>query len=132
MWPTMCQMDTRAALDVAEIGRRVKARREDLHLDQQEVADRAQMSRPYISRLERGIVPAPKITELHQVASALEMTLIELLRNPPGTRTERYSAECFEMAAQLASEPPELADAVLKAWRDTFEIARIRQLPPDN
>jgi transcriptional regulator with XRE-family HTH domain len=119
-------MDTRAMLDIREVGRRIRERREQLRLDQQALADRALMSRPYISRLERGIVPAPKVTELAQVAAALDMTIVELLRHPPGTHTERYSTVCSELVQQLAEEPPEIADAVLQAFRQTMEIARVR------
>jgi transcriptional regulator with XRE-family HTH domain len=129
---TMCHMSTRNGLDVAALGRRLLARREALHLDQEAVAKRACVSRAYISRLERGVVPAPKVTELEQVATALGLTLVELIRQPPGTRTERYSAVCSDLVAQLEGKPPAVADAILQAWKITAEIADIRDQGQNN
>lgn len=129
---TICHMDARHGLDIAAIGDRLLKRREELRLDQKALAEKAGVSRAYISRLERGAVPAPKITELSQVAGALDMTLIELIRQPAGTRTERYSAECADLMAQLEDEPPELADAVISAWRQTLRIVRFRDVAQNN
>lgn len=128
----MCHMSTRSGLDVAALGRRLLARREALHLDQQAVAERACVSRAYISRLERGVVPSPKVTELEQVATALGLSLVDLVRQPPGTRTERYSAECDKLVAQLEGQPPAIADALLQAWQITADIARLREQGQNN
>lgn len=129
---TICHMDARHGLDIADIGDRLLKRREELRLDQQQLADKARVSRAYISRLERGVVPAPKITELSQVADALDMTLVDLIRQPPGTHTERYAIECAELMAQLEGVPPELAEAVLAAWRETMKIVRFRSVAQNN
>lgn len=114
------------------LGKRLKQRREDLRLDQEDVADKACVSRAYVSRLERGLVPAPKLTELTQVVEALQWSLVEALRQPPGTRTERYSVECSDLAAQLEGETPHVAEAVLRAWRMTLDIAKARQNEQNN
>jgi transcriptional regulator with XRE-family HTH domain len=123
---TLCHVSTPGDLDMRALGRRLKLRREELRMGQDDVARDAFVSRAYISRLERGLVPAPKVTELGQVAEALQTTLVDLLRQPPGTRTERYSLECSELVDQLAGEPPEIVDAVLAAWRTSVQIARAR------
>lgn len=125
-------MDTRKRLDVVEIGRRIAERRDHMRLDQEQLAERARVSRPYISRLERGIVPNPKLLDLEQVANALDMTIVELVRQPPGTRTDRYSIECDQLTAQLADEPESVADAILTAWRQSVEIARVNRLARSN
>jgi transcriptional regulator with XRE-family HTH domain len=124
---TLCHVSTPGDLDMRALGRRLKLRREELRMGQDDVARGAFVSRAYISRLERGLVPAPKVTELGQVAEALQTSLVELLRQPPGTRTERYSLECGELMDQLAGEPPEIVDAVLAAWRTSVQIARARR-----
>jgi transcriptional regulator with XRE-family HTH domain len=83
----LCHMDTRTRLDVSTIGRRVLARRTELRLDQEALADRAGLSRPYVSRLERGLVPNPGLTHLEQIAGALEWSLSELIRpEMPGAK----------------------------------------------
>lgn len=61
---TICYMGTRMLLDVDAMGRRASARREELRLEQEEVATRSGMSRAYISRLENGGVRNPKVADL--------------------------------------------------------------------
>jgi transcriptional regulator with XRE-family HTH domain len=129
---TLCHVSTAGDLDMRDLGRRLKSRREELHMDQDDVANDARVSRAYVSRLERGLVPAPKITELGQVAEALKTSLVELLRQPPGTRTDRYSLVCTELVEQLADQPPEIADAILEAWRISMNIARLRHQGVNN
>lgn len=60
------------------VAERVKEARQRAGLSQEDVARRAHMSSAYISRLERGVVPNPKTTDLVRVARALKMTLEEL------------------------------------------------------
>jgi transcriptional regulator with XRE-family HTH domain len=61
------------------IGRRASRRRDALHLDQQEVADKAGMSRAYVSRLENSMVANPKVSDLAAVAEALGLSLDALV-----------------------------------------------------
>jgi transcriptional regulator with XRE-family HTH domain len=72
-------MSTRTLLDINAMGRRASRRREQLHLDQQEVADKAGMSRAYVSRLENGMVANPKVSDLAAVAEALGLSLDALV-----------------------------------------------------
>jgi transcriptional regulator with XRE-family HTH domain len=76
-------MSTRTLLDIGAIGQRASGRREALHLDQQEVADKAGMSRAYVSRLENGMVANPKVADLAAVAEALELSLDTLIYGRP-------------------------------------------------
>lgn len=131
---TICHMVTGKHLDVAEIGRRLAARRERLGLDQEAVADRAGLSRPYISRLERGIVPNPKLLDLEQVASALELPLNDLVRpidGRDGAREIRIT-ECADILTELADEPPEVAETILRWLRESVQIARAGRLARTN
>ena len=118
----MCHMGTHR-LDVAEIGRRLAGRRENLHLDQEAVAERAGMSRAYVSRLERGIVPAPKVTELAAVAEALGLTIVDLV-TPARASVDRtcYSHEWDELQAQVEGLDPEIAVQILRAWRESAAV----------
>ena len=79
MLATMCHMPPQRHLNISSIGGRIAARRDDLRLDQEAVADRAGLSRAYISRLERGIVPNPKVVDLAAVADALDLSLDALI-----------------------------------------------------
>lgn len=79
---TICHMSAGKRLDVAAIGRRLMEERERQQLAQEDLADRASLSRAYISRLERGVVPNPKLVDLAQVAEALGMSVAELTMPP--------------------------------------------------
>ena len=51
----------------------VKKRREELGLTQAEVANRAGIGQPYISKIERGIIKSPSSSTIEALAKALEM-----------------------------------------------------------
>lgn len=125
-------MSTYGPLDVAEIGRRIADRRAALRLEQQQVAERAGLSRAHVSRLERGVVPEPRVTDLAKLAAALDLSLVELVRQPAGTRTERYSLECAELTERLAEVPPGIADTILRWWRDSVQIAQSQRVVTEN
>lgn len=76
---TICYMGTRTLLDIDAIGRRASRRREELHLEQEEVATKSGMSRAYVSRLENGSVRNPKVADLASIADALGLSLDALI-----------------------------------------------------
>lgn len=115
-------------IDMTVIGKRILARREEQRLDQSELADRAGLSRAYISRLERGIVPNPKVLDLMQVARALELSMAALMRQDDDTSAARLS-ECAELLQQLDGEPPEVVETVMRWWRDSIQVVKLGQLP---
>lgn len=86
---TIWHMDARDGLDVNLIAERLFGRRQELELEQEQVAERADMSRAYISRLERGVIPNPKVFDLKRVAEALKMPLTDLIHVPALTPDER-------------------------------------------
>ena len=63
---------------LTRIGSLIRAKRLELEWSQEELADRASKHRTYISSVERG-VRNPTITVLHDIASAMGMTVSELL-----------------------------------------------------
>lgn len=120
----MCHMTTSVLPDPVEIGRRLLSRRRELHLDQGDVAERAGVSRPYLSRLERGAVPNPKLYELAQVAAALNIPVTALVSSPDARTL--HIAEGEDVMAALADLPDETASSVLSAMRQILEIAQAR------
>jgi len=127
----MCHMATQDALDIAEVGRRLAARRDALRLDQDAVAERAGLSRAYISRLERGIVPNPKVGDLLQVAKALNMPLAALLGRDASPHELRVT-ECAQILSQLDDQPPELAETILRWLRESVDLALMSRLGRTN
>lgn len=56
----------------------VKSRRKQLHLSQEEMADKTGIDRTYASQIERAVAN-PSLTVLCNMANALEITLSQLL-----------------------------------------------------
>lgn len=125
-------METRKRLDVFAIGRALADRREHLGLDQETLADRAGVSRPYISRLERGNVPNPKLLDLERVAGALDIPVAALVQPPVDPSHEIHIAECTDILAQLDGEPPEVIADVLLMLRTSVAIAKHRRTGRNN
>lgn len=59
------------------LGRNIKLNREGQSLSQEELADRAQLHRTYVSGVERG-VRNPTITVIEKLAKALNVTIGQL------------------------------------------------------
>jgi len=125
-------METRKRLDVIAIGRALADRREHLGLDQETLADRAGVSRPYISRLERGNVPNPKLLDLERVAGALDIPIALLVQPALDPSQELHVAECTDIMAQLEGEPPEVIADVMLMLRTSVSIAKHRRLGRQN
>ena len=125
---TLCHMSTRDLADPAEIGRRILAAREALRLNQQEFADKAGLSRAYISRLERGLIPNPTITDLAQVAEAAGLPISTLMLRERAHRelVIPLGADVYEA---LANEPPELQASIIHAWRAASTQRSSRRRP---
>lgn len=81
--------------DAAEFGRRVRCRRKDLRLSQEQLGERSGLHRTYIGHMERGEVN-PTLHNVLLVAQALEVDPGELLR---GLRTDIGTATTDDGAA---------------------------------
>lgn len=64
--------------ELIKLGKKVKQRRLDLGLSQEEFSDKSGLHRTYISQFERGL-RNPTYTTLEKVASTLGITVKELL-----------------------------------------------------
>lgn len=121
---TICHVSTRARLDIGVIARRLTDRRAELRLEQTEVAERAGLSRAYVSRLEAGIVPNPKLFDLQRVADVLDIPLSALVAPDRSERREVFIAEGADVLAAIADEPPELQASILRAVRQAYDIVK--------
>lgn len=117
MLATLSYMTTRPSLDVGAIGERAAQRRTQLKLEQEDVAERAGMSRAYISRLENGGVRNPKVADLAAVAAAIDYSLDQLIYGRPSgdllaelpTLLGRVTApELGALMAEIAARYPDL------------------------
>lgn len=115
--------------EIKELGRRVGRRREELGLDQETLAERAGVSRPYVSELERGRVPSPKLGDLEGVAGALNCSVGDLLARPSGVATELRSALADLFGPDRADEAEAaLREIARKPERDQKLILRLIRL----
>jgi transcriptional regulator with XRE-family HTH domain len=62
------------------IGQRIRQRRSELKLSQEEVAFKAGISPTYLSQLEGGL-RNPSLETLHSLSSALQLDLSELVKS---------------------------------------------------
>ncbi len=62
------------------IGKRVRARRQDLHLSQEEIARRAGVSLNLVNRVEREQITDPHISTLRSLARGLGVRVEDLVK----------------------------------------------------
>jgi transcriptional regulator with XRE-family HTH domain len=60
------------------IGKKIKARRDELHMTQEDLCQAAGISQPYLSRVERNKF-TPSIKALDRIAQALRLSVDELI-----------------------------------------------------
>lgn len=70
------------------LGLRVKQLRAEKEITQEELADRCDLFRTYMSRIESGLAN-PTLTALHTLARGLDVSIIELLTPPDTARPKR-------------------------------------------
>jgi transcriptional regulator with XRE-family HTH domain len=80
-------MDHRSRLHT-ELGRAIRARREELGLSQERFAMQAQLDRTYLSGIERG-ERNPSLTNLARIADALGVKLGRLLEQAERSCADR-------------------------------------------
>lgn len=122
-------------LDISALAERVRTVREQRGLDQDAVAERAHLSSAYVSRLERGVVPNPKLLDLEKVARALEIPislLVSPAKSPEDDRTMSFSADFEILQHQMAALPPELASSLLEMFRSSLEMAQMARKLREN
>lgn len=111
-------------LDASVVAGRVRDLREGRGLDQESVAHAAGLSPAYISRLERGAVPNPKVFDLERVARALDVPVTMLLSEQSGERDIAFAADFETLEAQIADLPADLAAEVMASYRQTMQLAQ--------
>ena len=119
---TMSHMKAPRIVGTDEIGRRIAAARDALRLNQQDLADRAGLSRAYISRLERGLIPHPTITDLQKVAEAVEVSLVELTMEHPQVTITRYPLDWAELQKRVEGLPPHIAEQTIRGYLESAAI----------
>lgn len=131
------------ALDLERLGRNIRTQRTGRGWSLGDLAEKAGISKAYLSDLENGKGGRPNIQYLLQVASCLETTIEELVKGastseeteaqPAGSRplpaglrefaqAEKLADEEVEMLAQLHFRGNRPRDA--EGWRAVFQVLK--------
>lgn len=85
-------------MNFMEIGHQVRTSRLRRGLTQEQLAERAELSPPYISHIERA-TKCPSLEALVRLAAALELTLDQLLTGSQSADREAYFPEVQALLA---------------------------------
>src|SRR5215211_6707939 len=86
MWVNAVRWDLKLAFlkeKRLNISHRIRARRMELGISQESLARSANVSLSLINQLERGVITDPHLSNLLRIASALNVTVSDLLDAPP-------------------------------------------------
>jgi len=87
------------------MGERIRHRRKELGLTAKALARAAGVSASYLSQLEHGKHTQPSLDVLGALAAALELTMGELLVDPPIVVLPSVPAALSELAVELGLDP---------------------------
>ncbi len=121
-------------MDVRELGRHVSRRRKELGISQDRLAQEANLSRNYISLIERGEAKNISMNVISQLSAALKTSPRELLGQsteesaviPPSLRRlgieDHLSYETIEWLARMPRRGPEPKS--VDEWRSLYNVLR--------
>lgn len=101
------------------IGKRIRAARERLGMNQSELARKANVTASYLNRTERGLFQAPSVEKLTAIATALGMRLADL--------TGEAEPLDEDVAAQLERLAPDDRKLVAEAIDEVLRLAPERR-----
>jgi transcriptional regulator with XRE-family HTH domain len=116
-------------MDSQALGRQVLNRRKDMGLSQETLAERADISRNYISIIERGEARNVSMNIIGQLAIALETTPTELMDEPD--RSEVLISPTlreFGLEASLSFEAIDRLARIPRRGREPQSVEEWRQL----
>jgi transcriptional regulator with XRE-family HTH domain len=116
-------------MDSQALGRQVLNRRKDMGLSQETLAERAGISRNYISIIERGEARNVSMNIIGQLAIALETTPTELMNEPD--RSEVLISPMlreFGLEASLSFEAIDRLARIPRRGREPQSVEKWRQL----
>ena len=119
-------------MDLNELGQKVVARRQELGLSQDALAEKAKVSRPYISLIERGEAQNISVRVLLQLADALNFAPSELISDSKGDgivissslrEFARQFGLTYDVVERLARIPiPEREPKSIRQWFELYKL----------
>lgn len=115
-------------MDKEKLGFRIKELRELSNLTQKELAEKATISRNYVTSIETGRY-SPSLEVLKNIAKALDITVLQLLDNRVESMEKRVAEES-ERLTDLFSDIPKRQLKIAEGL--IIQAARLRVLLDDN
>lgn len=122
-------------MDAKELGRQVLMRRKELDLTQGELAEKAGISRNYVSLIERGEARNVSVNVLHELATVLGTTPAELSGQsgwadtpiPPSLREFALQKDLnFSIVDRLARLPMRGKEPqTVEEWEQLYDLVRL-------
>lgn len=110
----------------AELGRMVRARRDELGLSRRDLAERSAVSYPYVSQIETGD-REPSLRTLMKVAGALDLPVEALASSLTPSGWTKGTTSSLPMVGEALSMPPD--DREIERVKAAVE-RRLQMLPP--
>lgn len=111
---------------IETVGKNIRAHRTAQKMTIAELAEKADISDSFISRLEFGTVGDTHVSKLTSVADALGLTVGELFSN---TNVNPYTVE---LISKLTSLPPEKQIVVSKRILDLLNMLMVKNIRSQN
>lgn len=112
-----------------KLGERLRRIRREHQLTLMDLKERADLSVPYLSDLERGVVN-PSIETLQKVATAYNMSVKELLSDVEELGESTPTSYPEEFAAFL--DDPDYRDEINEDWKDLLMSIKFRGQQPSS
>jgi len=117
--------ETTMEVDYLSLGKRVKHYREKAKLSQLELADKSQLSRPYISQIERGKFGA-SLDAVISIANALGISSDELLIDSLEKSGKKSSSEADYILLDCSPREEKILTENMKSLRETLRPFNIK------
>jgi len=120
--------------DVTQLGRFIEQRRTELGLSRRDLAERSELSYPYVSQLETG-ERQPALKAMQALAPALEVRVEELASMVASEEWTGSSADAYAVrsSARMSSRAPRSLESSPSRTRDKTLLSlerRLRDVPP--
>ena len=107
------------SIDIKLIGKRIKRKRKTLHITQADLAAACDICDTYLSYIESGI-KTPSLEVIDKLASALGITVADLLGGKQTSRSESYCTKITEMLEKCTPEEQRLIYTMMCTFLDSL------------
>lgn len=112
-------------IDYVSIGKRIRQNRHHAGMTQETLAEKINVSPPYISRIETGSA-SPSLQTLVDICNALDITVDDLMQDSLPAAQKKLEGRLGELAQGCTAEElhlvAEVAETVLRNVREIYRV----------